>query len=156
MMYREVEGDLIDLALKGDFDVIGHGVNCFNKQKNGIAKVMVENFGTNLFPMELKGEGDYNKLGNIDSQERIIYPGRKIWITNCYTQYDYRNHTTQRNLNYNALQLCLDKINYEFKGMKIGLPKIGCHLAGGDWNIVKAIIEVSLIDCYVTIVILPE
>jgi len=45
------------------------------------------------------------------------------------------------------------KINHVFKGQHIGLPKIGCGLAGGDWNIVKEIIQKELKDCNVIIVI---
>jgi hypothetical protein len=40
-------------------------------------------------------------------------------------------------LDYEALTLCMRKINYTFTGKHIGLPMIGCGLAGGDWNIVK-------------------
>lgn len=28
MRYQEVDGDLIELAKKGEFDVIAHGCNC--------------------------------------------------------------------------------------------------------------------------------
>lgn len=31
MKYQEIDGDLIQLALEGNFDVIAHGCNC--KQK---------------------------------------------------------------------------------------------------------------------------
>jgi len=55
-------------------------------------------------------------------------------------------------LDYDALRMCMRKINHEFPGRKIGLPKIGCGLAGGDWNIVQGIIEDELHDCDVTIV----
>jgi O-acetyl-ADP-ribose deacetylase (regulator of RNase III) len=44
------------------------------------------------------------------------------------------------------------KINHQYPRKKIGLPKIGCGLAGGDWNIVRQIIERELIDMDVTIV----
>ena len=52
MKYQEVKGDLIEMALAGDFDVIAHGCNCFCKQRSGIAKQMVENFSTHLFESE--------------------------------------------------------------------------------------------------------
>ena len=41
-----------------------------------------------------------------------------------------------------------------FSGKHIGLPKIGAGLAGGDWNIIKKIIQTELKDCKVTVVIL--
>lgn len=56
-------------------------------------------------------------------------------------------------LDYEALTLCMRKINHTFVGKKIGLPKIGSNLAGGDWNIIKEIIKKELKDCDVTVVI---
>ena len=69
MEYQEIIGDLIKLANKGNFDVIARGCNCFCKQKSGIAKAMVENFGTDnfcVYPGEDQvNKGDINKLGTI-------------------------------------------------------------------------------------------
>ena len=76
-------------------------------------------------------------------------------VVNSYTQYNYgRNHSDGEShpLNYAALRLCLNKINHEYKGKRIGLPKIGCGLAGGDWNRVKDITKQELKDCIITVV----
>lgn len=81
-----------------------------------------------------------------------------LYVVNAYTQFNYgKNHAdgSSKPLDYTALKLCLKKMNYRFKGLKIGLPKIGCGLAGGDWARVKYYIEKYLCDCYVTIVTLP-
>ena len=37
MNYKEIEGNLISLALAGNFDVIAHGCNCFCTMQSGIA-----------------------------------------------------------------------------------------------------------------------
>ena len=67
MKYKEVKGDLISLTLKGAFDVIAHGVNCFCTQKSGLAPQMVNAFETDTFKLEHpKYKGDIRKLGNID------------------------------------------------------------------------------------------
>lgn len=79
----------------------------------------------------------------------------KLFIVNAYTQYGFgKNHAngTEKPLDYDALRLCMRKINHTFKGKHIGLPRIGCGLAGGDWEIVKGIIKKELKDCKVTIV----
>jgi O-acetyl-ADP-ribose deacetylase (regulator of RNase III) len=39
-MIKYVDGDLIKLALKGEFDVIVHGCNCFCQMGAGIAPQM--------------------------------------------------------------------------------------------------------------------
>ena len=84
-----------------------------------------------------------------DGTERLLY------VVNAYTQYYYgKNHPDGINkpLDYEALTLCLRKMNHIFKGKHIGLPGlIGCGLAGGDKNKVKSIIKKELKDCNVTI-----
>lgn len=57
-------------------------------------------------------------------------------------------------IDYEALTLCMRKMNITFRGKRIGLPKIGAGLAGGDWNKIKNIIKTELKDCKVTVVIL--
>ena len=183
-MYIEVYGDLIDLALSGEFDVIAHGNNCFCNQAKGIAVPMNNHFGTLNFKMERlfdhywddetqewstvpsKNRGDINKLGQIDYQVKYVdintkkvfsgvsypIPSNVVQLTvvNAYTQYRY-GHGLQ--LDYDALTLCLRKMNHEFKGKTIGLPTIGTGLAGGDWLKIKKIINKELVDCNVTVVI---
>jgi len=174
MGYHERNGDLIGLAKLGHFQVIAHGVNCMCKQESGIVAQMKREFATNMFPMEFYTKrADYNKLGQIDYKfcrkaadfktgfwnRKTILPEKGVYVVNCYTQYNYGdNHSDGdgKPLNYAALAMCLDKINYNFAGMKIGLPKIGCGLAKGDWNIVKKLIKKHLKDCDVTIVMLKK
>ena len=72
MNYNEVNGDLIKLALKGNFDVIAHGCNCFCTMGAGIAPQMAAAFGADKFPMEQEKPGNINKLGQIDYQKIAI------------------------------------------------------------------------------------
>lgn len=142
MKYQEIEGDLIKLALEGNFDVIVHGVNCQNVMKSGLAPKMAKAFGCDTYELETtKYKGDINKLGQIDYGDYKITGddghNRYIQIVNAYTQYNYgKNHRdgTDKPLDYEALTLCLRKINHIFKGKHIGLPLIGCGLAGGVWD----------------------
>jgi O-acetyl-ADP-ribose deacetylase (regulator of RNase III) len=155
MKYQEIDGDLLKLALDGNFDVITHGCNCFCTMGSGIAPQFADKFGADKFPKEdEKYKGDINKLGTIDSKT-VIIDNQQLVVVNSYTQYFYgKSYATSTDLplNYSALSLCLKKINHLFGGKKIGLPKIGCGLAGGDWDIVKKIIKTELSDCYITIV----
>ena len=172
--YTEVSGNLIIKALEGCFDVIGHGVNCQCTMGAGIAPQMVKAFACNDFVLEKSQyKGDINKLGNIDYEPFFLKDGKAhrgkntvrmegydLYVVNAYTQYNYgRNHTDgdSKPLNYEALTLCMKKINHIFKGKHIGLPGlIGCGLAGGDPVRVKEIIRKELIDCDVTIVYLQK
>lgn len=170
MEYNEIKGDLISLALQGKFDVITHGCNCQNNMGAGIAPQMVKAFGCDKFPYEHQNfKGDVSKLGNIDwcgyllkngiaSQKRYPTMDNQIdlFVVNSYTQFNYgRNHADgdKKPLDYEALTLCMRKINRTFAGKHIGLPKIGAGLAGGDWNVIKKIIQKELKDCKVTVVI---
>ena len=155
-MYKEIEGDLIKLALEGNFDVIAHGCNCFCTMGAGIAPQMAKIFGCDRFFLENNQfRGDIDKLGRIEVTEKDLIT-KSLYVVNAYTQYGFgSNHTngTQIPLDYEALTLCMRKINHQFKGQHIGLPQIGCGLAGGDWTVVKTIIQKELKDCNVTIVI---
>ena len=154
--YREVEGDLIQLGKDGEFDVIGHGTNCFCTQGAGLAPQMVKAFNTDRYLLEKEDrKGDINKLGTIEYHTNEFYT-KPLTVVNAYTQYGFgRNHVGGKAipLDYEALILCLRKMNRLFKGKHIGLPKIGCGLAGGDWSTVKGIIVKELKDCRVTVVV---
>jgi len=154
---KEVQGDLIKLAKESQFDVISHGCNCFCTMGGGIAPQMADAFACDHFPMEKQGRGDINKLGTIDYE--TFWSGdmekKNLTVVNSYTQFHYgRNHkdgvTTP--VDYDAITMCMRKINHIFKGKSIGLPKIGAGLAGGDWNKISKIIETELSDMDVWIV----
>lgn len=171
MNYQECEGDLIKLAKEGTFDVIAHGCNCMCTMGAGIAPQMAKAFFADKFEKEGKEyRGDINKLGTIDfesitdtgdglriSDPNDLYVGDiLVTVVNAYTQYYYGpNHKegVSKPIDYEALTLCLRKMNYIFKGKHIGLPQIGAGLAGGDWNVIKQIIQTELKDCNVTVVI---
>jgi O-acetyl-ADP-ribose deacetylase (regulator of RNase III) len=155
-MYKEIDGDLIVLAKEGKFDVISHGCNCLCTMRSGIAPQMDKAFGCNSYEMEKpQHAGDINKLGTIDWETRYSTNGRPFEVVNSYTQFYHGKHHTDgvtHPLDYNALILCMKKINYMFKGQHIGLPRIGAGLAGGDWNKIREIIQYELKDCDVTVV----
>ena len=130
------------------------------------------------YTIPTNNKGNINKLGNIDYEYQYLWfdhpmvkePGVAIAMTskspdqpnvkdlivvNAYTQYMYgRNHAdgVKSPVDYAAIELCMKKINHLFKGKRIGLPKIGSGLAGGDWDRIEKIIATSLKDCQVTIV----
>lgn len=168
-MYTEIEGDLIALAKQGLFNVIAHGCNCRSTMRSGIAPKIAEVFHCDRFEMEKWGP-TITKLGNIDYQTFVLGE-RAIWnledaknnrnepeltVVNAYTQnyYGKKNHPdgVEKPLDYEALTLCLRKMNVVFNGKKIGLPKIGAGLAKGDWPRIKQIIQTELKDCDVTVV----
>lgn len=146
---KEVEGDLISLFQQGEFDVIVHGCNCQNIMGAGIALSLAE-----AYPELMKVDSIYSTpIGHIDRlgnySKLIIGEDVKTrqYIINAYTQFN-----PGKDLDYNALELVLKKINFQFKPERIGINTIGCGIAGGNWNVVKKIIERQLRDCDVTVV----
>lgn len=169
--FTEVTGDLFDLTFLGLFDVIAQGNNCYNVQGAGIVIPFKKYFHTDKFPMELRGKGDFNKLGQIDFQKFTIGDGTiapyfdeipntfNVTVCNCYTQYGFgRNHEdgTDMPFDQDAFTLCMKKINKIFKGKRIGLPAIGAGLAGADLDTVKDIMKTQLKDCEVTLVLFDK
>lgn len=64
-------------------------------------------------------------------------------ITQEFYGYDGRMY-----VDYQAVRECFQMINYYYRdsGVPINFPKIGCGLAGGDWDIVSKIIDEELDD----------
>lgn len=173
MEYQEIEGNLITLGKEGKFDVIAHGCNCFCTMGAGIAPQMAEHFAADEFCLEDAGRyrGDINKLGQIDWEGRYkndwrgedmdvpkfdIEANYDLIVVNAYTQYGFgRNHKegSIAPLDYDALALCFRKMNHLFKGKHVGLPQIGCGLAGGDWETVKQMMKDEFTHCDLTAVI---
>jgi len=155
MAYREVNGDLINLAKQGMFDVITHGCNCFSNMGAGIAVPMKNNFRVSSYPLESpETAGDINKLGQIEGRPFALISGKSVVVINSYTQ--YVPNARMKPLDYEALTLCMRKINHMYKGTHVGLPKIGAGLAGGDWERIREIIQKELVDCEITVVLFEQ
>lgn len=136
-----IEGDLIKLALKGEFDVIVHGCNCFCTMGAGIAKLIKQNF-PKAYEADLETEsGDRNKLGQITWVE-VDLEEYKLIVVNGYTQYNWRGRGQK--VDYDALRNVFKTIKSQFSGLKIAYPATGAGLAGGDWDIISKIINEEL------------
>jgi len=166
--YNEVDGNLITMALNGDFNVIAHGCNCWCRMGAGLAPQMVKAFGCNTFPLErAQYVGDINKLGQIDSKAFSLGNGeayladlysedKDLYVVNAYTQFHfgkYHEGGVDKPVDYDAITLVMRKLNHKFRNQHIGLPYvIGCGLAGGDINVVIPIIKRELKDMIITMV----
>lgn len=161
---REVVGDL----LKSDVDVIGHQTNCIGVMGAGIA-LKIKNMYPNVFAKyrelcteqnkskELLGKcqmlsesGDLIDINNLNKEDN-----EKI-IANLFGQYSIGNGLETQ---YEHLKTALEELKKVGKkhNLWIGLPyKLGSGLAGGDWNVVRKIIEEVFSDYPVTIYKLPS
>ena len=138
---RKIKGDLIELAIDGEFDLIIHGCNCFCTMGAGIAKTIKQKF-PEAYKADLKTEkGNESKLGTISFAESETYNGKLI-IVNGYTQFNWRG--TGKKADYDAIRKVFGIVKEKFSGLRIGYPAIGAGLAGGNWNIISDIIDQEL------------
>jgi O-acetyl-ADP-ribose deacetylase (regulator of RNase III) len=138
---KTVFGDLIQLALDNNFDVIIHGCNCFCTMGAGIAKG-IKTYFPRAYEEDLKTtRGDKVKLGSISFAE-IENKNKKLIVVNAYTQYHWKGKGVK--VDYDALRSSFKEVKTKFPGLRIGYPAIGAGLAGGDWSIIKQIIEEEL------------
>ena len=138
-----VAGDLLQLALDDHFDVIIHGCNCFCTMGAGIAASIQFEFPEALSADADTKKGDKNKLGSY-SCVTVNRNGHQVTIINGYTQYNYSGKGVL--VDYKAVSTLFAKLKKKYSGKRFGYPKIGAGLAGGDWNIISAIIEQELKD----------
>ncbi len=134
-------GDLLQLVLDGEFDVIVHGCNCQCQMGKGIALSVKRRF-PEAYAADLRTEkGDAAKLGTI-SVAGVERDGRRFSVVNGYTQFHWRGDGNKAD--YEAIRNVMRAVRVQFPGKRIGYPKIGAGLAGGDWAIVLPIIEEEL------------
>jgi O-acetyl-ADP-ribose deacetylase (regulator of RNase III) len=149
--WSEIDGNLVKSAKAGAFDLISHGCNC---QKNFGAGIALEI--KKAFPLSY--EVDKN-TPSILGEVSICTDYPECIIVNSYTQKfvgkSKASHDSETH-RYDAIRNCMNKINSQYKGMHLGLPLIGCGLAGLKWNKVKKILQEELIDMDVTIVRLKK
>lgn len=131
------KGDL----LESDCTVIMHQANCFKTMGAGIAKSIAEKYpeahladkSLPLSPTQRLGKFSYAKAED----------GKTV--VNLYGQYNYGQGIQT---DYDSLESAIHQfftkaredssVNLE----KVGVPyKMGCGLAGGDWAIVKSILN---------------
>jgi O-acetyl-ADP-ribose deacetylase (regulator of RNase III) len=150
---KELHGDVISLALAGNFDVIVHGCNCFCTMGAGIAKAIRHHFPEAYAADLATSCGDRNKLGSY-SAATLIREGRELTVVNAYSQYHF--HGTGVLVDYQAVRRVFAAIAGDFCGKRIGYPKIGAGLAGGDWAVLATIINEELAGEDHTLVLLKR
>ena len=141
---EERYGDLLKLGKAGEFDVIIHGCNCFNTMGAGIAKQVKSQFPEAYEADARTKKGDKDKLGKYTKHEYATNTEcESLYVINAYTQYAYWNAF---DVDYDAIRSCFKALKEDFGGqnLRFGYPLIGCGLAGGNWDTVKAIIDEEL------------
>lgn len=137
MQIEYVKGDLLQTKVKH----LIHGCNSHGVMGAGIAKAIRDKY-----PDAYKDYKDiYNSYG-LELGDIIVsvQDDGKV-IHNAITQKDYGRRDDRVYVSYWAIAEAFRKIN-QWGVKEVALPKIGAGLANGDWNVISAIIENTLID----------
>lgn len=134
--------------------LIIHGCNAQGVMGSGVALAI-----RNRFPQAYKSYRDAYLADNLTLGSVIIVPcednlGLK-YIGNCITQKFYGRQNKQY-CDYDAIFNCLTSVKSFCEELSIetfAMPKIGCGLGGGSWNIVLPIIQTIFSSSYITPVI---
>jgi O-acetyl-ADP-ribose deacetylase (regulator of RNase III) len=138
---KTIQGDLLDMAIGGSFDVIIHGCNCFCTMGAGIAKAIKERFPEAFEADLLTAKGERSKLGSFSSAQ-IERNGRRFVVVNGYTQFHWRGRGVLAD--YDAIRSVMRGVKAEFSGQRMGYPKLGAGFARGDWCVIASILEEEL------------
>lgn len=133
-MIEYKNGDFLTSKAK----ILAHGVNCSGAFGSGVAGQISKKYP---FVREMYFN-KYNsfkpwKLGEV----QIVDIGGQL-IANCATQQNFGSEPGVIYCSYEAIEKCLRELlalAIEFDIRDIAIPKIGCGLAGGDWNVVEKI-----------------
>lgn len=145
-------GDLLQLALDGEYDLIIQGCNCMCQMGKGIA-LSIKKLWPEAYEADCKTlKGDANKLGTYTYAQI-----GNLTICNAYTQYDWWQPGLPKQLaDLEAIKDALTAIKSDWSGKKMAYPKIGAGLAGGNWDEIYPIILEALDGEDQTLILQPE
>jgi O-acetyl-ADP-ribose deacetylase (regulator of RNase III) len=137
MKIEYIRGDL----LTTDIRHIIHGCNSKGVMGSGVARAIRDKY-----PRAYQDyEDTYNSYGLELGQIIVSVQGDDKVIHNAITQRDYGRDSARVYVSYWAIAESFRKIN-QWGIKEIAMPKIGAGFANGDWNVIEAIIENTLID----------
>lgn len=145
MIIDYIKGDIVALFLQGNN--VAHGCNCFHTMGSGVAGQLAKAYPPILAIDKTTYLGDAAKLGTFTqatgNNDQICY--------NLYTQYE-----PGPNLDYGALVNCMIELNHTAKGLlfkpRIYIPRIGCGIAGGEWDKVYQLVNLFTPDINLVVV----
>lgn len=146
-MIKYVKGNV----LKSGCNIIMHGVNCQNGFGSGVALAIAKQYPKAKHYYHEKFAETGWKLGDV----QIVPQWDGVLIANCATQ----DHYLPRGVchfDYDAMKKCMeDVLDFaEYEHATIAMPKIGSHLAGGDWDRIEKIINNVVGDTEVLVYVL--
>ena len=144
---KTITGDITKIT-KG---IICHQVNCMGKMGAGVALAIRKQW-----PIVYNEYIKTFQLNNLQLGRIFITTIMdQLFVVNLCGQYHYGRN--QKQTNYDAVHTCLEKLNQEIIKHNMTLDvmfpyKMGCNLAGGNWNIMKTIISETITNNNILII----
>ena len=82
-MLKVAAGNLISMAIAGQFDVIVHGCNCYHAMGGGIAREVKDRLPEAYQADKATGKGDLTKIGAYSSAN-VTRNGHDFVVVNAY------------------------------------------------------------------------
>ncbi|AJF40797.1 phosphatase [Vibrio phage phi 3] len=123
-------------------DAYAHQCNCFARMGRGIAPLLAAVVPGLREADYASGEGNRSKMGTFTYAN--AKSGARVY--NVYGQYHWQKYQVVpgRNTDYGALRKGMARVMEDMVANRLktlGIPLIGCGLAGGDWKIVEQFIK---------------
>lgn len=99
-----------------------------------------------------RGEGQQPfALGEV----QFVQVAEDLWVANLIGQRNIRNAKGLPPVRYEAIREGLRKVSLEARrlGASVHMPRIGCGLAGGNWEAVGQIVEAELVKAGVPVTV---
>lgn len=145
---RTAKGDITKITFDA---MIVHGVNCKGVMGSGVAKALRDKY-----PEVFTSYRDYYEsfiddklsdprdlLGNVN----YVQLDMDLTVANAFTQFDY-GRDGRKYVSYDSVFDAFTDVNQSLhelwdigRGQDLYFPKIGAGLGGGNWNVIKTIIE---------------
>lgn len=147
-MIKIIEGNILNASET----VIGHQVNCLGYMGAGLAMQIKARYSETYQRYREICDHHSDNRSELMGMVYLAHNSDGKTIANIFSQLDVGR--SERKTDYESLNIGLNKVCEYAKenNLTVALPyKIGCGLAGGDWNIVYKMIDSVFSDYEVTL-----
>lgn len=127
--------------------IIVHGCNAQGKMGSGFAKELRERYPVAFLEYRKHCESYSNSIANVGSIAYAVINDNLI-IANAITQKFY-GYDGKKYVSYDGVDAAfkdLNKLCDNGRIVHVHFPKIGADLGGGNWNVIKEIIDHRLVN----------
>jgi len=86
---------------------------------------------------------------------QLVQVAENLWVANLIGQRDIRADKGVPPVRYEAIREGLRKVAFQARRLEasVQMPRIGCGLAGGDWQVLSRIVEEELVNAGVPVTV---